>query len=117
MLALSFTTGVAQAFGGPAYQSLFPSLVPRRDLPNAIALNSIQFNLSRILGPLIAGVTLAALGMAACFTLNGLSFLFVIAALLALKFDHPLADRAPADPRRDAHRPRLREGAPGARRR
>ena len=100
VLALSFTTGVAQAFGGPAYQSLFPSLVPRRDLPNAIALNSIQFNLSRILGPLIAGVTLAALGMAACFTLNGLSFLFVIAALLALKFDHPL---------QTAHRPILEE--------
>jgi MFS family permease len=100
VLALSFTTGIAQAFGGPAYQSLFPSLVPRRDLPNAIALNSIQFNLSRILGPLIAGVTLAALGMAACFSLNGLSFLFVIAALLALKFDHPL---------QTAHRPILEE--------
>jgi MFS family permease len=100
VLALSFTIGIAQAFGGPAYQSLFPSLVPRRDLPNAIALNSIQFNLSRILGPLIAGVTLAAFGMATCFSLNGLSFLFVIAALLALKFDHPL---------QTAHRPILEE--------
>lgn len=89
VLALSFTAGVAQAFGGPAYQSLFPSLVPKRDLPNAIALNSIQFNLSRILGPLIAGVALAAFGMAVCFGLNGLSFLFVIAALLALRFEHP----------------------------
>jgi MFS family permease len=100
VLLLSFTTGIAQAFGGPAYQSLFPSLVPRRDLPNAIALNSIQFNLSRILGPLIAGVTLAAFGMATCFSLNGLSFLFVIAALLALKFEHPL---------QTAHRPILQE--------
>jgi MFS family permease len=89
VLALSFTTGMAQAFGGPAYQSLVPSLVPRQDLPNAIALNSIQFNLARILGPLIAGLALTAFGMAVCFALNGLSFLFVIAALLALRFDHP----------------------------
>ena len=62
VLALSFCTGVAQAFGGPAYQSLLPALVPREDLPNAVALNSIQFNLSRILGPLIASVTLATSG-------------------------------------------------------
>jgi MFS family permease len=85
VLTLSFCTGVAQAFGGPAFQSLIPSLVPRRELPNAIALNSIQFNLSRILGPLVAGVTLAALGMAICFALNGVSFLFVVAALLAIR--------------------------------
>ncbi len=85
VLTLSFITGVAQSFGGPAFQSLIPSLVPRRELPNAIALNSIQFNLSRILGPLIAGVTLAALGMAVCFALNGISFLFVVAALLAIR--------------------------------
>ena len=84
VLALSFTTGIAQAFGGPAYQSLMPSLVPRRDLPNAVALNSIQFNLSRILGPVVAGLTLATVGMAACFALNGLSFFIVIAALLRL---------------------------------
>jgi MFS family permease len=85
VLTLSCLTGVAQAFGGPAFQSLIPSLVPRRELPNAIALNSIQFNLSRILGPLVAGVTLAALGMAVCFGLNGLSFLFVVAALFAIR--------------------------------
>jgi MFS family permease len=85
VLALGFVTGVAQAFGGPAYQSLIPSLVPRRELPNAIALNSIQFNLSRVLGPLVAGVALVALGMAMCFFLNGVSFLFVIAALLSIR--------------------------------
>ena len=55
VLALSFLTGCAQAFGGPAYQSLVPSLVDRKDLPNAIALNSVQFNLARIIGPLLAG--------------------------------------------------------------
>jgi predicted MFS family arabinose efflux permease len=84
ILALSFAAGVGQAFGGPAFQSLIPSLVPRRDLPNAVALNSIQFNLSRIMGPVIAGATVASLGMAACFGLNGVSFLFVIGALLLM---------------------------------
>jgi MFS family permease len=84
ILTLSFITGIAQAFGGPAYQSLIPSLIPKEHLPNAIALNSIQFNLARVIGPLVAGAALAAFGMVACFGLNGISFLFVMAAILAL---------------------------------
>ncbi len=96
ILTLSAVTGVAQAFGGPAYQSLIPSLVSTENLPNAVALNSIQFNLARIIGPLIAGAALTAFGMVACFGLNGLSFLCVIAALLALHVKHiPPADRKP----------------------
>jgi MFS family permease len=92
VLLLSCTTGLAQAFGGPAYQSLIPSLVPKRDLPNAIALNSIQFNLSRVLGPVLAGLALASVGIAACFGLNALSFLAVIAALAALRVPHVRPD-------------------------
>ena len=88
ILVLSCLTGLAQAFGGPAYQSLMPTLVPRAHLPNAIALNSIQFNLSRIVGSLLAGAALAAFGTAVCFGLNGLSFLVVIAALLSLSVKH-----------------------------
>jgi MFS family permease len=88
ILTLSFMTGVAQAFGGPAYQSLIPSLIPKETLPNAIALNSIQFNLARVIGPVIAGVALTAFGMVACFGLNGVSFLFVIAAIMALHVRH-----------------------------
>ena len=88
ILALSFTAGIAQAFGGPAYQSLVPSLVEKKDLPNAIALNSIQFNLARVFGPLLAGATLAAFGTAMCFGLNGLSFLVVIVALFSLSIRH-----------------------------
>lgn len=92
ILLLSFLAGTAQAFGGPAYQSLIPALVPKRDLPNAVALNSIQFNLGRVLGPVIAGTTLAVLGRmlgqaagsAICFALNGLSFLAVIVGLQML---------------------------------
>ena len=88
ILLLSFAAGMGQAFGGPAYQALIPSLVQKRDLPNAIALNSIQFNLARVVGPLLAGMTLAAWGSAACFALNGLSFLVVIVALLGLTIRH-----------------------------
>ena len=88
ILVLSVITGIAQAFGGPAHQSLVPSLVEKQDLPNAVALNSIQFNLARVVGPLLAGAALTAFGMAACFGLNGLSFLAVIAALLALRIRH-----------------------------
>jgi MFS family permease len=87
ILALSFTAGLAQAFGGPAYQSLIPSLVKKKDLPNAIALNSIQFNLARVCGPLLAALALA-FGTAACFALNGFSFLVVIVALLSLSIKH-----------------------------
>ena len=88
VLGLSIVTGLAQAFGGPAYQSLMPSLVEKEHLPNAIALNSIQFNLARVVGPLIAGAALATFGMAACFGLNGLSFLAVIVAILSLHVRH-----------------------------
>ena len=96
ILLLSFATGLAQAFGGPAYQSLMPMLVPRQHLPNAIALNSIQFNLSRIFGSVLAGVTLATFGAAVCFALNGLSFLIVVAALLSLSVTHlPPTERKP----------------------
>jgi MFS family permease len=96
ILALSFTTGLAQAFGGPAYQAMIPSLVDKKDLPNAIALNSIQFNLARVIGPLLAGMAMAAMGPAFCFSLNGLSFLVVILALMSLSVAHiPPADRKP----------------------
>ena len=88
VLALSVITGLAQAFGGPAYQSLLPSLVAKEHVPNAIAFNSIQFNLARVIGPLLAGAALAAFGMVACFGLNGLSFLAVIVAILSLHVRH-----------------------------
>jgi MFS family permease len=96
ILALSFTAGLAQAFGGPAYQSMIPSLVHKKDLPNAIALNSIQFNLARVFGPLLAGTTMAAFGAAMCFSLNALSFLVVIVALMSLTLKHiPPIERKP----------------------
>jgi MFS family permease len=97
VLLLSFITGCAQSFGGPAYQSLIPSLVDKKDLPNAVALNSIQFNVARVLGPLAFGATLVAFhkwgynepqAMNACFLLNSLSFLVVISTLMMLRVKH-----------------------------
>lgn len=85
ILTLSFVVGLAQSFGGPAYQALVPTLVDREDLPNAVALNSVQFNLARVIGPVLAGIAFYRLGAAACFGLNALSFLAPVAALLALK--------------------------------
>jgi predicted MFS family arabinose efflux permease len=89
ILVLSFVVGLAMSFGGPAYQALVPTLVDKEDLPNAVALNSIQFNLARVVGPVLAGVAFATLGAAACFGLNGLSFFAVIVALLTLKRGAP----------------------------
>jgi MFS family permease len=85
ILTLSFVVGLAQSFGGPAYQALVPTLVDKEDLPNAVALNSIQFNLARVVGPVLAGIAFYKLGAAACFGLNALSFLAPIAALLVLQ--------------------------------
>jgi len=81
ILVLSFLTGIGQAFGGPAYAALIPTLVGKEDYSNAIAWNSIQFNLARIIGPTIAGITLAKLNATWCFGINGISFLAVITSL------------------------------------
>ncbi len=82
---LSFLAGTAQSFGGPAYSALVPTLVKKEDLPNAIALNSIQFNLARVIGPMLGGWALYYGGAAWCFGLNGLSFVAVIVTLLIVR--------------------------------
>jgi predicted MFS family arabinose efflux permease len=85
ILLLSFVVGTAQAFGGPAYSAIIPALVDKEDLPNAIALNSIQFNLARVIGPVLGGLALTKLGATWCFSLNGVSFLFVILSLMMVR--------------------------------
>ena len=82
---LSFITGTAQAFGGPAYSALVPSLVEREDLPNALALQNIQFNLARVIGPVLGGIAYTTLGYTWCFALNGISFLAPILSLTLLR--------------------------------
>jgi predicted MFS family arabinose efflux permease len=87
ILVSSFVVGTAQSFGGPAYSALVPSLVEKEDLPNAIALNSIQFNVARVIGPVLGGLALKYVGSAWCFGLNALSFVAVIASLLSLNIN------------------------------
>jgi MFS family permease len=84
ILCLSLLSGLGQAFGAPAYQALVPNLVKREDIPNAIALNSIQFNLAVTVGPALAGIALAKLGEKWCFGLNALSFLAPVISLLLI---------------------------------
>jgi hypothetical protein len=85
LAVLSFLNGVASALNQPIYQAIVPSLVEREDLPNAIALNTVQFNLARILGPTLGGYAVALLGVAGNFFLNGLSFFAVIFAVARIK--------------------------------
>ena len=113
ILTLSFITGVAQAFGAPAYQSLIPALVPREQLPQAIAMNSIQFNLARLVGPLLGGAALSGLGAAWCFGLNGVSFVAVIVSLLLISVRYDFAkttDSVFESMRKGIHFIRAREG-------
>lgn len=84
ILVAAVFTGTGQAFGGPAYQAIIPSLVDKGNLPNAIALMSIQFNLAQVVGRAIGGVAYAAVGPALCFAVNGFSFLAVITSILLL---------------------------------
>ena len=81
IFCLSFLAGTAQAFGAPAYLALIPTLVEREDMPNAIALNSIQFNLAVMVGPALGGMALAKFGEKWCFGLNALSFIAPIISL------------------------------------
>src|SRR2546421_8186709 len=89
ILCLSFVTGCCMSLAGPSYMALVFDLVGRDDLANAIALNSTQFQLGRVLGPVAAGVGFKLFGLAGCFIANGISFVFVVAAMMMVKFDRP----------------------------
>jgi MFS family permease len=88
ILWLALLTGLAMSFNTPSYQALVPQLVPREDLTNAIALNSAQFNMSRVIGPMLGGFAMALVGVGGNFFLNGLSFLAVILALTRIRYPH-----------------------------
>ncbi len=85
IIVLAFLLGVANAFDSPARLAFVVELVDRPDLSNAIALNAMMFNLGTAFGPAVAGLVYAAFGPAWCFTINGISFLAVIAALLMMR--------------------------------
>ncbi len=86
IMFIALLNGVIMAFDAPARQSIVVELVGREHLFNAITLNSVAFNSSRIIGPAIAGVLISTIGMSGCFYLNGISFLAVIIALFYIKF-------------------------------
>jgi MFS family permease len=81
VVVLAALLGVVNAFDAPARQAIVPELVGKADLPNAIAMNSMMFNSARVIGPAVAGLVLAAVGAAWCFTINGISFLAVLLGL------------------------------------
>jgi MFS family permease len=85
VIVLAALLGVVNAFDAPARQAFVPEMVGKEDLPNAIALNSMMFNSARVIGPAIAGLLLAIVGAAWCFTLNGISFFAVIIGLWLMK--------------------------------
>jgi predicted MFS family arabinose efflux permease len=87
ILTLSFLVGCGQSFGGPAYSAILPTLVGGEDLANAIAMNSIQFNLARIIGPTLGGLAYTALGATWCFALNGVSYIAVIISLVIIRVE------------------------------
>ena len=91
ILVLSFLTGVANALDMPARQAFVVEMVDdeKDDVLNAIGLNSALFNIARIIGPAIGGAVVGALGEAPAFTLNGISYLAVIVALMMMKFSIP----------------------------
>jgi MFS family permease len=92
---IAFLSGIAIVFDTPARQSLTFQMVGRDELPNAVALNSSLFNTARIFGPSLAGVVIAVAGVGWCFTINAVSFLAVLAGLLAMRTSelYPLTDR------------------------
>jgi MFS family permease len=105
VLVLASLLGVANSFDAPARQSFVSEMVAPEDLTNAIALNSTMFQTATVVGPAVAGVSYALFGPGWCFTINGISFIAVIAALLAMK----LPPRAPRQ-RAESALAELREG-------
>ncbi len=85
IVLLALALGTANAFDAPAGQAFVLELVDRGELPNAIALNASVANLATVVGPTVAGLTYAAVGAAWCFTLNGLSFIAVLVAMLLMR--------------------------------
>jgi MFS family permease len=87
VLAFSFITGCCMALASPSYLAMTYDLVGREDLANAIALNSTQFQLSRVVGPALAGLGFRLFGLAGCFFANGLSFIAVVVALRMVRIE------------------------------
>lgn len=86
IVIISFLIGLTDSLSMPSFQTIIPSIVDEKEIPKALSLNSTQFNLSRILGPAIAGVVIAKYGVVACFSANAISYL---PFFLSLYFIYP----------------------------
>lgn len=91
LLLFTFLLGTGAAFMAPAWQAVIPRMVPNEDLPQAVALGGISINLSRAIGPALAGILIGAYGMILPFAANAVSFIIIIAALLYWKYQTPIA--------------------------
>jgi len=103
IIAFSLIVGLTDALSMPSFQSIVPSIVTREQVGRALALNSTQFNLSRIIGPAIAGVLISAIGITACFAVNAASYVPFVGVALWI-----LPRRIPQAPQKEAlplHRP------------
>ena len=98
LLAFTFAIGTGAALMAPAWQSIVPTLVPRESLQPAIALNSMGVNISRAIGPAIAGFLISAVALSAPFVVNAVSFLAIVAALLLWKPETGAARTLPPEP-------------------
>jgi MFS family permease len=86
IFACVLVIGIGNALGAPALSAILPTLVPRPDLPGAVALQSVQMNLSRVIGPAIGAAIYAGTGAAPVFFINAATYLFAIAALLVVRY-------------------------------
>lgn len=93
LMLISFLAGVVVALSSPAFQSIVPEIVGKRNLLNAIAINSAQFNMTRIIGPTVGGLILTTLGVAAAYYFNALSYLAFLAAILLIRPKHAAPNR------------------------
>jgi MFS family permease len=108
LLEFLFLSGIAAILGAPAWQAIVPGLVPRAELSAAVALNGVGFNISRAVGPALAGLAIAAFGMASPYWLNAASNVAVIAALVWWRGSEAPAQSLPAEHFRNAMRSGLR---------
>jgi MFS family permease len=112
VLGFSFLTGCCMSLASPSYLAMTYDLVGREDVANAIAMNSTQFQLSRVVGPALAGVAFRVFGLAGCFFANGLSFIAVVAALAMVRMERR-SDSVAMHP--EKRRPILRDLVAGLR--
>src|SRR5688500_16249259 len=94
LFACVLVIGIGNALGAPALSSILPTLVPKPDLPGAVSLQSVQMNLSRVIGPVIGAALYTSVGVSTVFVINAGTYLFAIVTLVSVKYPHQPAARS-----------------------